>query len=45
MSVSLEQVGGDMLQRLVLELMRYLDRRAHLDWLVDALRRERPGIM
>ena len=42
-SVSLEIVGGGNKMAIVMNLIDYFDRRGHLDYLVRAVRNERPG--
>jgi hypothetical protein len=43
LQVNTAVVGGDSLPGQVLELIQYLDRRGYLDYLVNAVRRARPG--
>ena len=45
LQVSLDAVGGTSMTGRVLNLIKYLDRRGHLDYLVAALRRDWPDIM
>jgi hypothetical protein len=44
LAVSLEIVGGGTRPEKVLNLIQYLDRRSHLSYLVQAVRRERPAL-
>ena len=43
LQVNTAVVGGDSLPGQVLELIQHLDRRGYLDYLVNAVRRARPG--
>ena len=43
LQVNTAVVGGDSLPGQVLELIQYIDRRGYLDYLVNAVRRARPG--
>jgi hypothetical protein len=45
LQVNTAVVGGDSLPGQVLNLIQYLDRRGYLDYLVNAVRRARPGII
>lgn len=45
LTVSLDTVGGKSEERQTLNLITYLDRRGYLSYLVNALRRERRGIL
>jgi len=43
--INLEMVGGSGKAGKILKLIEYLDRRGYLSYLVDAVRKERPGII
>ncbi len=45
LEVNLEMVSGNTKQMKILKLIDYLDRKEYLGYLVDAVRRERPGII
>jgi hypothetical protein len=43
--VSLEMVGGGSKMAIVMNLIEYFDRRGHMEYLVQAVRNARPGLI
>jgi hypothetical protein len=45
LAVSLEMVGGGSKLAIVMELIGHFERRGHLEYLVQAVRNARPGVI